>query len=386
MTAVPDRPGFIDYAVEHSLLLPVGAVAALLWANTAPNSYHAVAHALEFAVNDIGMVFFFALATKEIVEATTPGGALHTWRRAALPVVAAIGGMAAPALIYVLYVKASAEPALLPGWAIPCATDIAFSYLVAKAIFRRHPAIPFLLLLAIADDAFGLVILALFYPVGELHLLSATVLMAAALGVAFALRLQRIRSFWPYIIAGGALSWIALFRGGLHPALALVPVIPFIPHAARDLGLFVEAPPGARDPLSQFERWWRLPVQGILFLFGLVNAGVEIGTIGTGTWAVFVALLIGKPAGIGLAIAMCIAAGLHLPQRLGWKDVIVTGFAAGIGFTVALFFATAAFPPGPLLDQTKLGALISSGSAAVTGIAAALLRVGRFTARAVEHP
>ena len=74
MTAVPDRRGFLDYAVEHSLLLPVGAIAALLWANTAPDAYHAFAHALEFVVNDIGMVFFFALATKEIVEATAPGG------------------------------------------------------------------------------------------------------------------------------------------------------------------------------------------------------------------------------------------------------------------------------------------------------------------------
>ena len=129
--------------------------------------------------------------------------------------------------------------------------------------------------------------------------------MAAALGVAFLLRLRRIRTFWPYIIAGGALSWTALFWGGLHPALALVPVIPFLPHAARDPGLFVEAPPGAHDPLSQFEHWWKLPVQGILFLFGLVNAGVEIGTIGTGTWAVFIALLIGKPVGIGLAVAIC---------------------------------------------------------------------------------
>jgi Na+:H+ antiporter, NhaA family len=147
--------------IEHSLVLPIGAAAALVWANTKPGSYRAFAHALEFAVNDVGMVFFFALATKEIVEATAPGGALHTWRRAALPAVAAIGGMIAPALIYTVFVNA-AHPPLLRGWAIPCATDIAFSYLVAKAVFRRHPAIPFLLLLAIADDAFGLVILALF--------------------------------------------------------------------------------------------------------------------------------------------------------------------------------------------------------------------------------
>ena len=84
--------------------------------------YYAFAHRLEFYVNDIGMVFFFALATKEIVEATTPGGALHTWRRAALPAVAAIGGMIVPALIYVAYVHSDQE-VLRRGWAIPCATD-----------------------------------------------------------------------------------------------------------------------------------------------------------------------------------------------------------------------------------------------------------------------
>ena len=160
------RREFFSFAVEHALVLPVGAIVALVWANTAPSRYYALAHRLEFVVNDVGMVFFFALATKEIVEATAPGGALHTWRRAALPAVAAVGGMIGPALIYVAYVNWVDQPVLLRGWAIPCATDIAFSYLVAKAIFPRHPAVPFLLLLAIADDAFGLVILALFYPAG----------------------------------------------------------------------------------------------------------------------------------------------------------------------------------------------------------------------------
>src|SRR5438128_3048241 len=187
------RNGIIHTVVEHSLLLPLGALLALVWANTALGSYRRFAHALEFAVNDVGMVFFFALATKEIVEATAPGGALHTWRRAALPAVAAIGGMIAPALIYTIYVNATYPP-LARGWAIPCATDIAFSYLVAKAVFRRHPAIPFLLLLAIADDAIGLIILALFYPVGDLRIGVGLILMAAAIGAAFALRRIDVKS------------------------------------------------------------------------------------------------------------------------------------------------------------------------------------------------
>jgi NhaA family Na+:H+ antiporter len=384
------RPSFfLRYTIDHSLALPVSAVIALLWANLAPASYAPLARALEFPVNDIAMVFFFGLAAKEVVEATAPGGALHTWRRAGLPVIAAVGGMAAPALLYVIVARALHEPALLRGWAIPCATDIAFSYLVAKAIFRRHPAIPFLLLLAVADDALGLIVLVIFYPSRELHPLAGALLMAAALIVAVGLRRSRIRAYWPYVAAAGSLSWLALFAGGLHPALALVPVVALMPHAARDPGLFVEAPAGARDTLSQFEHAVKVPVQVVLFFFGLVNAGVPLGTYGSGTWAVLIAILAGKPIGIGVATAVSLAAGLKLPARFDWRDVIVVGCAAGIGFTVALFFATAAFPPGPLLDQAKLGALLSVSAAVVTAAAAAMLNVGWFataSASAAEGP
>jgi len=383
------RRALVEYVIEHSLVLAVGSAIGLVWANTSDaGRYYRIAARLAFLVNDVGMVFFFALAAKEIVEATSPGGALHTWRRAALPAVAAVGGMIAPALIYVAYVNYSTQPVLMAGWAVPCATDIAFSYLVAKSIYRQHqhPAIPFLLLLAIADDALGLVILAIFYPVGELHLLVGSLLMATALIMSFGLRRAGVKSFWPYVILGGTLSWTALFYGGLHPALALVPIVPFLPHAARDLGLFVEAPAGTRDALSQFERVFKYPVQVVLFLFGLVNAGVRVGAVGAGTWAVLIAIVIGKPIGIGVSIALSVAAGLRLPAHLRWNDVVVVGLAAGIGFTVALFFAVAAFPPGPILEQLKLGALLSVGSAALAFGAAAIVRTGRFRASPAGRP
>jgi NhaA family Na+:H+ antiporter len=375
---VRERRPYYSYVIEHSLALPASAVIALTWANLAPASYAFIAHSLEFPVNDVAMVFFFGLAAKEVVEATAPGGALHTWRRAALPVIAAVGGMATPALFYALCVRIVGVPALMRGWAIPCATDIAFSYLVAKAVFRRHPAIPFLLLLAVADDALGLIVLVVFYPSRELHLVIGSVLMASAVIVALVLRRSRVRNFWPYVAAAGSLSWAALFIGGLHPALALVPVVGLMPHAARDPGLFVEAPPGARDTLSQFEHWWKIPVQVVLFFFGLVNAGVPLGMYGDGTWIVLFSILAGKPIGIGFAVVLAIGAGLRLPPRFGWRDVTVVGCAAGIGFTVALFFATAAFPPGPLLDETKLGALLSVSGAVLTFAAAMVLKAGRF--------
>ena len=363
--------------IDNSGLLVVGAGLALVWANVAPASYDHFAHALHFVVNDIGMALFFALAAKEVVEAVGPGGSLQSPRRAAVPLIAAVGGMAGPAILYVVLVFWLNTPELLRGWAIPCATDIAFSYLVARFIFgRRHPAIPFLLLLAIADDALGLLILAVFYPTGTLRPSEFVGFLSAALVIGWWLRYRRTQSFWPYISGAGVISWIAFYRGGLHPALALVPVIPFLPHVSPDRGLFVEDYP-SHDTLNRFEHWWRTPVQGILFFFGLVNAGVEVSGVGIGTWIVLTAILLGKPIGILTATALSVMVGLHKPDGVTWRDLIVTGVIAAIGFTVALFFATAAFVPGPQLDQTKMGALLSISAGAIAVMVARLLRVRR---------
>jgi NhaA family Na+:H+ antiporter len=376
----------VKVAIEQSLALPIAAVLALVWANTFSLSYQQFAHALTFPINDIGMAFFFGLAAKEVVEARAPGAALDTWRRAAMPVVAAVGGMVTPALLFVLLAHSTSHDQLLRGWAIPCATDIAFSAMVARSIFGRHPAVPFLLLLAIVDDALGLVVLALFYPAHELHVTIAIVLMAAAVSIAFLLRHNHVRVFWPYVFIGGAFSWLALFWGGLHPALALVPIIPFLPRAPHDPGLFVEAPPYAHDALSEFEHRLRLPVQAVLFLFGLANAGVPLGSWGAGTWTVLTAVLVGKPLGIGLAVALAVAAGLQLPAQLRWQDIVVVGCAASIGFTVALFFATAAFPHGETLAAVKTGALLSIAGAGMAIAAAKILGAGRFRALRAEYP
>ncbi len=365
--------------VDNSLLLLVGATIALVWANLSPAGYGHFAHLLHFAFNDVGMVFFFAIAAKEVFEATLPGGPLASGRTAALPLVAATGGMIGPAAIFLAVTAALDAPGLARGWAIPCATDIAFSALVARAVFgARHPAVPFLLMLAIADDALGLLILAVFYPSGPLHLVEGVAWMAAAIAVAWLLRRRRVTGFWPYVIAAGALSWTALYRGGLHPALALVPIVPFMPHAKRDLGLFDPRELHRVDTLNAFEHWWKVPVELILFGFGLVNAGVSFGSVGPGTWLVLAAIVLGKPVGIGLATAAGRLASLQLTGGLAWRDVLVVGLVAGIGFTVALFFATAAFPEGPWLEETKMGALFSFAAAALAAAAAWALGVGRF--------
>lgn len=349
-----------DFVVDKSLLLIVGAVAAIVWANIDAEHYAAFASTIRFVVGDVGMVFFFALATKEVFEATLPGGPLSSPREAAVPVLAAVGGMAAPASLYLLGIWAIGRPDLHAGWAIPCATDIAFSYLTARAIFpRHHPAIPFLLLLAIADDAMGLVILAVFYPSGVLSMTLLAAFLVPALLLAWGLRRLGVQNFWAYVLGPGALSWFALLYGGLHPALALVPIVPFMPHHQLPMKVLRKSEPVRAHTMHQFEDWWKTPVQFVLFAFGLVNAGVPFSAVGPITWIVVGSLVLGKPIGVVAATLLSELVGFRRAPGLDYRSLVTLGIAAGIGFTVALFFAVASFPPGPVLDEAKMGALLS---------------------------
>ena len=373
-------PRLSQVAREHLLLLPFGALIALVWVNTAPESYYRLTYRVSFAVNDVAMMLFFALMTKEVVEATAPGGVLHPWRRAIVPVVAAIGAAVVPALIHLRVVEALDEPQLTAGWPVSLATDLAISYFVARLIFRQHAVIAFLLLLGIASDALGFLALALFDPVADLHLVSGALLLAVAIGVAAGLRRWRVKTFWPYLLVSGGVSWYAFFSSGVHPALALVPIMPFLPHAARDPGFFVDAPPDARDTLNQFELFWRHPAQVALFFFGLVNAGVPMGALEPGTWGLPIAVVVGKPLGVLIGSVAATLAGLHLPQRVGWRELTVIGLTAAMGFTVGLFFTTALLPPGQLRSEMSMGVLLSLVAAPLALACARLLRVGRFTA------
>jgi NhaA family Na+:H+ antiporter len=130
------------------------------------------------------------------------------------------------------------------------------------------------------------------------------------------------------------------------------------------------------DTLSELEHWWKNPVEGILGLFGLLNAGVVLGMVGAPTALVLVSLLVGKPLGIcagGLLAAKVFRLGL--PSGMTTRDLIVVGFAASIGFTVALFVSVVAFPPGPVQDAAKMGALASIGAALVTLAAARMFGI-----------
>jgi NhaA family Na+:H+ antiporter len=374
----PEKNRVSGLILDYLIALPLGCAAALVWANTLPETYYRFAHATAFAVNNVGMAFFFALITKEVAEATVPGGALHPWRRAALPVAAAVGSVIVSIAIYLAVAHYVGEHMLEDGWVAACAIDIPGTYIIARLIFGRHPAVPFLLLLAISADAIGLAAVAVLHPVGDAHPLMGLGLMAVAVAGAAALRYQwRVKNFWLYLIGPGVVSWWALFVGGVHPALALVPIVPFFPHGRHDRGLMVEPAPQAHDTLTLFERWWQLPVEGVLFLFGLANAGVPLHGLEEGMWAIPLAAL-GRPIGIVVAAGVAIAAGLHLPLRVGWRELVVVGCTATIGLVFALFFATAVMPLGILLLELKMGALVTIAGGALAFAVAFVLRVGRF--------
>jgi NhaA family Na+:H+ antiporter len=375
----------VHFTIEHFLLLPIGGLIALVWANTRPESYFTLANNLSFVVNEVGMALFFALITQEIVEEVVPGGALHTWRRWTLPAVAAVGGSIGSALVYLAFVGLKYESVLVPGWPVAGAIDMAFAYFIVKAIFRRHAAIPFLLLLAIAADALGVAAIASRHAFVEVRPGGAA-LMTAAIGLAFAFRRWRVPTFWPYLAICGPLSWWALYVDGFHPAFALVPIVPFFPHAPRSLDLFTDAPHGRHDSPNHFEHVWKYPIQVVLFLFGLVNAGVLLSGYGTGTWALLTAAVVGKPLGILAATALAVALGLHLPLRLHWRDLVVVALATSGGFTFGLFFATAVFPVGPILAEVKIGAVATGIGVPLAFAAARLLHAGRFGRHAHHAP
>jgi NhaA family Na+:H+ antiporter len=386
---------------EFSIPLLSGVALALLAANLAPDAYHDILHAkpfgdivvfgheltFHFLVNDIFMVFFFAIAAKEITEACLPGGSLNPLSKAVNPLFATAGGVLGPVIVFFvgltlcfeldIYSVAADDPAQLArGWGIPTATDIALAWLVARAVFgKRHPAVVFLLLLAVADDAIGLVIIAVFYgdptqPAAPAYLLVSLV----GMGVAFELRRRGVRQWLAYVALAGPFAWSGLVLAHLHPALALTTVIPFMPGPSRDTGLFegadevdllgdatVHALHIEHSPLHLFEQQVKIFVDYGLFFFAFANAGVAFAVVGPMTWIVLAALVVGKTCGVGLCGLLATRLGFALPQGMSHLDLAVAGFIAAIGLTVALFVAGAAYLDPVLQGQAKMGALLSGG-------------------------
>ncbi len=263
------------------------------------------------------------------------------------------------------------------GWGIPTATDIALAWIVAKLIFGpNHPAVSFLLLIAIIDDGIGLIIIAIFYPDPSNPVFPAWLLLTAAgMLLAYILNKMNIKSYWPYIVLSGTLSWLGLYLAHIHAALALVFIMPFLPRKQKETAGLFEATPTAKSTLENFEHEFKIFVDFGLLIFGLTNAGVEFSNINQVTWLVFFALIIGKTGGIYMTSFISTLFGFSLPKGMNKKDLLIAGIISSLGLTVALFLAGTAFENADLQGAAKMGALFSSSAALIAYIVSKLLKI-----------
>jgi NhaA family Na+:H+ antiporter len=365
----------LTFLTDRFLWLPIGAALAVLWANVDGERYFTFSHRAAFVVNQIGMAWFVGLIAHEALEALAPGGALRHWRAWAMTLAIAAGGLLGTVFVYLTYVSLKGEEVLAQAWPVAAAVDVAAGYYVLRLIFRRGAPFAFFLLIALATNAVGLAVIAL-WPAFTVDHVPGALLVMAAVAIAASLRFAGVRQMWPYLLGAGAVSWCGFRVAGVHPALALVPIVPFLRHTRHPLAPFAERPvDGAGEPE---ERRWVIGVQVVLFFFGLVNAGVVVRGYDTGTYAILAAALVGRPVGMLAMAALAGAAGLHLPRSIGWRELTVVALATSSGFTFALFTAASLLPVGGVLTQVRVGALATALGAVVAYGAARWLHVGRF--------
>jgi NhaA family Na+:H+ antiporter len=394
------------------LALLAATAAALAWANLWPASYDhlwhlpiggrigpwTVEHPLHFWVNDGLMTVFFLVVGLEIRREIFEGE-LASVRKAALPLAAAIGGMIVPPLIFVALNAGRAGSA---GWAVPMATDIAFAIGVLTLLGSRvSPALRVLLLaLAVIDDIGAIIVISLFYSAG----LALEGLALVGLGIAMVMifRAAGVRAPLLYV-APGLVVWVGFLVSGIHPTIGgvilgmLTPVRPWFGPSgfAATTQAQLERLPGddriallsvldhinaaRQEAVSPVERLIHALHPWVAFVvmpvFALANAGVVLGGAsfsGDARWlflGIVAGLVLGKP--LGIAAFSLGASKLRIAARaedVTKRGVLLVGLAGGIGFTMSLFIAQLAFPPGPLLDTAKLAILAGSGVAMVTGL------------------
>jgi len=410
---------FMQVEASAGAALLVMAVVAMVWANSplsdsyfdlwhthvevAFGSIHLFSHSLQDFVNDALMAIFFFVVGLEIKREVVLGR-LRDPRAAALPVVAGAGGMLVPALVYLVIVMGEGGPAL-NGWAVPTATDIAFSLGVVSLLGSRVApgAKLFLLALAIADDIGAIAIIAFFYSDSlRWDWLSWGILTLVAVAVAGRVGI-RAHSFY---IPMALLAWFCIYESGVHPTLAGVALAFLTPprpmYSAEDLHskgrAILDSSPRhivtdqqreqadhqilalaevARESVAPLVRNEHRLLAWSSFLvlpvFALANAGVRLeGDVGQLLQPVALGtalgLLVGKTVGISLFTWLAVKMGWGiLPEGMGARDVVALAAVAGIGFTVAIFVSGLAFVDQGLIDQAKLGILSGSVLAGLLG-------------------
>jgi len=370
------------------LLLVGAAVVALAWANSPWRSAYATLGALRvgpaalhldlslaaWAADGLLAIFFFVAGLE--LKREFVAGDLRDPRRAALPVAAAVGGMAVPAVLFVL-LNAGAGTAV--GWAIPTATDIAFALAVLAVLGAHLPTAlrTFLLTLAVVDDLLAITVIAVFYT-DELHVVPLLLALAPLAGFAVLVRL-RVRSWW-LLLPLAVLTWALVHASGIHATVAgvlLAFAVPVLGRAgARPAG------PGEPGPAEHFEHRFRpLSAAVAVPVFAFFAAGVSVVDAGADAFAhpvtlgIVVGLVAGKTIGVlGSTWLVQRFTRAQLADGLGWWDMLGLSILAGIGFTVSLLIGELAFGPGSDLDgQVKIGVLTGSLTAAL--LAAVVLRI-----------
>ena len=364
---------FLTGEAAGGILLIAAAVIALAIANSSAGP--AYFRALEtYAgpltilhwINDALMAAFFFLVGLEIKRELLDGS-LSTWPDRRLPIIAAIAGMAVPALVYIAI--AGGTPGLLDGWAIPAATDIAFALGVLALLGSRAPASlkMFLAAVAIVDDIGAVAIIAVAYTDG---------LNLAAIGAAIAILLLMVgmnkageMRLWPYLALTLAL-WLAVHLSGVHATVAGVMAALTIP-IVRSPG----APDAAISPLHRLEHSIQPWVAYLVVpLFGFANAGVSLDGIKANDLlsplplAIAAGLFVGKQIGIFGSVRLAVALGVaSRPAHATWAQVYGVSLLCGIGFTMSLFIGGLAFDDPALDEAMKIGVLGGSALSAVVG-------------------
>jgi len=372
----------IDRDTGGGLLLLLAATIALVWANVpGRDSYHALLEttvgpaALDlnltlahWASDGLLAVFFFTVGAE--LKHEFVAGALRDPRRAGVPIAAAVGGMAVPALLYLAVVGLGGADGAAHGWAIPSATDIAFA-LAVLAVFGRGLPIAlrvFLMTLAVVDDLLGILVIATVYT-ERIDLWP--LLGALAVVVVFGLAVRARWRPWPLLLVLAVIAWALMHASGVHATVAGVL-----------LGFTVPAVAGAGETLPRTLQYAHrvTPYSSFLALplFAFAAAGVTVvgegSMIGPVSIAAFTGLLAGKVIGVlGTTWLVTRLTPLRLPDAIGLRDLLPVGFLTGIGFTVALLIAELSFPGDEHhVAAAKAGVLAGSLASAVVG--AALLR------------
>lgn len=370
---------FIDSEAASALPLLAAAILALVLANSPlRDAVHGllgtrlgyeyagfgVAKPLLLWINDGLMAVFFLLVGLEIKREVVEGE-LSRPSQVALPIAGAIGGMAVPALIYVAINWS--DPMALRGWAIPAATDIAFSLGVLAALGSRVPLAlkVFLTTLAIVDDLGAIVVIAVFYT----SQLSFAAMAVAGLCLVALAALNRfgVRRLAPYLLVG-AILWVAVLKSGVHATLAGVALAMFIP--LKSAGEADEVRPAIflEHVLKPWSAWFIMPV------FAFANAGLSLADLSLTALAapiplgILAGLFVGKQIGIVLGAGLLILLGLAaMPAGGSWRSLYGVSILGGIGFTMSLFIGTLAFPDPQFESQVRLGVLAGSLLSAIVG-------------------